>query len=49
MMGEDHKCILIIGGIEIFLSHIPIEARVCVADAKAEERQLGVTVIEEEE
>jgi hypothetical protein len=28
---EDHRCILIIGGISIFLPRIPIEASACVA------------------
>jgi hypothetical protein len=39
-MEEDQKCILIIGGIEIFLPHIPVEARACVADATKKDNQL---------
>jgi hypothetical protein len=46
---EDQKYILIIGGIEVFLPHGPVEARACVADATVEEGQPTVTVIEEEE
>jgi hypothetical protein len=34
---EDQKCILIIGGIEVFLPNSPVEARACVADATTEE------------
>jgi hypothetical protein len=48
LMEEDQKCILIIGGIEVFLPHSPVEARACVADATTEERQPTVTIIEEE-
>jgi hypothetical protein len=33
MTGENQKRILIIGGIEVFLPSIPVEARACVADA----------------
>ena len=29
---EDPKCILVIGGIEVFLPHILVEAITCVAD-----------------
>jgi hypothetical protein len=49
LMEEDQKCILIIGGIQIFLPSNPVEARACVADATTEEGQPAVTVIEEEE
>jgi hypothetical protein len=49
MMEEDHRNILIIGGIQIFLPSSPVEARVCVADATTEEGQPTVTVIEEME
>jgi hypothetical protein len=45
---EDHRCILIIGGIEIFLPSSPVEARACVADATTEERQPAETIKEEE-
>jgi pyruvate/2-oxoglutarate/acetoin dehydrogenase E1 component len=48
LMEKDQKCIMIIGGIQIFLPSSPVEARVCVADAVVE-RQPVVTVIEEEE
>jgi hypothetical protein len=47
LMEEDQRCVMIIGGIQIFLPHIPVEARACVADA-IEEGQPIVTVIEEE-
>jgi hypothetical protein len=47
MIEEDKKCILIIGGIEIFMSHSPVEARACVADATEEKRHLVVTIIKE--
>jgi hypothetical protein len=30
---ENQKYIMIIGGIEVFLPHIPIEASTCVVDA----------------
>jgi len=36
MMEEDQKYILIIGGIEVFLPHNPIEARACVAGETTE-------------
>jgi hypothetical protein len=38
-----------IGGIDIFLPHILVEAIECVADVAIEEGQPTVTVIEEEE
>ena len=43
---KDKGSILVIGGIEVFLPHNPIEARECVADAK--KRQLAVIIVEEE-
>jgi mannitol/fructose-specific phosphotransferase system IIA component len=46
---EDQKSILMIGGIQIFLPHSPVEARECVADAATTERQPAETVKEEEE
>jgi hypothetical protein len=49
LMEEDHRNILIIGGIQIFLPSSPVEAKVCVADATTEEGQPTVTVIEEME
>jgi hypothetical protein len=49
LMEKDQKCIMIIGGIAIFLPHSPVEARACVVDVAAEERRLGVIVIEEKE
>jgi hypothetical protein len=48
-MEEDHKYILIIGGIEIFLPRTPVEVRECVFDATIEEGQPTMTVIDEEE
>jgi hypothetical protein len=36
LMEEDQKYILIIGGIEVFLPHSPIEARACVASETTE-------------
>jgi hypothetical protein len=47
LIEEDHKCILIIGGIEMFLPRIPFEARACVVYATTEGKQ-PETVIEEE-
>jgi hypothetical protein len=49
LMERDQRCLLIIGGIEVFLPHSLVEARECVADATTEEGQPTVTVIEEEE
>ena len=46
---ENQRCILIIGGIEVFLPHSPDEASTCVADATIEEGYPTMTVIEEEE
>jgi len=46
---EDHKYILIIGGIEVFLPHYPVEVRACVAYSTIEEGNPTVTIIEEEE
>jgi hypothetical protein len=46
---KDQKDILIIGGIQIFLPGSPVEARVCVVDVAAKERQLAETIKEEEE
>jgi hypothetical protein len=46
---EDQKYILIIGGIEVFLPHSPVEANTCVANATIEEGHPIVTVIEKEE
>jgi hypothetical protein len=40
---------LIIGGIEVFLPHSPVEARSCVVEETTEEGQPIVTVIEEGE
>ena len=36
LTGENHKRILMIGGIQVFLPESPIEARACVADATTE-------------
>jgi hypothetical protein len=44
---EDQRCILIIGGIKIFLPSSQAEASICVADAE-EEGQPTETVIKEE-
>ena len=46
---KGQKDILIIGGIQIFLPGSPIEARVCVANVAATERQLAKNIKEEEE
>jgi hypothetical protein len=48
-MEEDQRCILIIGGIQIFLPSSPIEATTHIADAATRKGQPTVTVIEEEE
>jgi len=48
-MEEDHKYILIIGGIEIFLPRTPVEVRECVFDATIEEGKTTMTIIDEEE
>jgi hypothetical protein len=48
LTGENQKRILIIGGIEVFLPSILVEARACVADAVIEGGQLAETVMEEE-
>jgi hypothetical protein len=47
LMEEDQKCILIIGGIKIFLPSSQAEASVCVADAQRETQPI-MTVIKEE-
>jgi hypothetical protein len=47
-MEEDHRSILIIGGIEIFLPRSPVEARACVASASTEGNPTK-TLKEEEE
>jgi hypothetical protein len=44
---EDQKCILIIGGIKIFMPSIPIEGSACIEGAE-EERQSTVNVIKQE-
>jgi hypothetical protein len=44
---KDHKDILIIGGIQIFLPGSLAEARVCVTNVEATERQLVKTIKEE--
>jgi hypothetical protein len=35
-MEEDQRCVLIIGGIQIFLPSSQVEARACVVDATEE-------------
>jgi hypothetical protein len=45
---EDHRCILIIGGIKIFLPSNPVEASACVEGVE-EERQPTNIVMEEKE
>jgi hypothetical protein len=45
---EDQRCILIIGGIEIFLPSNPAKARACVAYVMIEETNPTVTVKGEE-
>jgi hypothetical protein len=45
---ENHRSILIIGEIQIFLSDSPIEARACVADATIVEGKPTVTVMMKE-
>jgi hypothetical protein len=47
-MEEDRRCIMIIGGIHIFLPNNLVEARQCVAYAATEEGQPTKTVKEEE-
>jgi hypothetical protein len=47
LTGRDQRIILIIGRIEVFLPHILVEARSCVAEVVAGEGQLVVTFIEE--
>jgi hypothetical protein len=42
---EDHRSVLIIGGIQIFLLDSPVEARACIADATVGEGQLAVTAM----
>jgi hypothetical protein len=46
---EDQKCLLVIGGIEVFLPHCPAEERNCMDDTTTEEGQPAMTVKEEEE
>jgi hypothetical protein len=46
---KDQRSLLIIGGIEVFLPHSPVEVRTCVAEATTGEGQPIVTVMEEEE
>jgi hypothetical protein len=36
LIQKDQRCILIIGGIEVFLPNNPVEASTCVADATGE-------------
>jgi hypothetical protein len=45
LMEEDHRCVLIIGGIKIFLPTSQAEASICVADAT--KGQPTVTVMKE--
>jgi hypothetical protein len=49
LIEKDQRSLLIIGGIEVFLPHSPVEARTCVADATGEKGQPTVIVMEEEE
>jgi hypothetical protein len=49
MTEKDQRCLLIIGGIEVFLPHSPFEARESVEDDVVGEGQLVVTFIEREE
>jgi hypothetical protein len=49
MIEEDHKSILMIGGIEVFLPHCPAEVNNCVVDAAIAEGQPVVIVREKEE
>jgi hypothetical protein len=49
MAEEGQKYILIIGGIEVFLPHSPVEATTYVVYATTEEGKPSMTVIEEEE
>jgi hypothetical protein len=48
LIEKDQRSLLIIGGIEVFLPHIPVEARTFVAEATAGEEQPTVTIMEEE-
>jgi hypothetical protein len=48
LIGENHKSILMIGGIQVFLPRSPVESRASVADATIEERQPAETIMEEE-
>jgi hypothetical protein len=48
LTGEGQKYILIIGGIEVFLPSIPVEARGCVVDTTTECGQPTNTVMDEE-
>jgi hypothetical protein len=47
-MEEDQKCILIIGGIKVFLPSNLVEAKTCVEGATTKGQPV-VTIIEEEE
>jgi hypothetical protein len=47
LIEEDHKCLLIIGGIQILLPNIQVEARECFADVTTKGQPI-VIVIEEE-
>jgi hypothetical protein len=49
LIEKDQRCILIIGGIEVFLPSSPVEANTCVADETSEKGQPTVTIMEEEE
>jgi hypothetical protein len=48
LIKEDQNSILMIGGIQIFLSGIPVEVRVCVVEVATAEGQPVVTVGEME-
>jgi hypothetical protein len=47
---EDQRNLLMIGGIQIFLLHIPVEVRICVVDERVTivEGQLALTIVKEE-
>jgi hypothetical protein len=49
LIGEDHKRILMIGGIQVFLPHSPVEASEGVANGATRGGQPTETVKEEEE
>jgi hypothetical protein len=49
MEKEDQKCLLVTGGIEVFLPHRSTEVRYCMDDTTTTEGKLAMTVKEEGE